>query len=76
MVTKCIPSGYISMTEGTKYSHRYDPNYSCVVLNLTAIGARVSQTQKFPGTRKKDKVTVQFYFAVDFHPQKGLWIQQ
>ena len=56
-----------------KFIHRYTKNLSCVILAETARGWKVSQTETFAYSRKKPKVTTQFYDRIWFDDLKGLW---
>ncbi|HCO68949.1 MAG TPA: hypothetical protein DIT04_14490 [Dysgonomonas sp.] len=57
-----------------KFIHRYSKNLSCIILAETARGWKVSQTETFVNSRKKPKVTIQYYDKIWFDDQKGQWV--
>lgn len=59
------------MTEGKSYIHKHYPTqYSCTIVSITNKGAKV----KLKTTNgKKVKEKIEYYYSIDFHPEKGLW---
>jgi hypothetical protein len=59
------------MKTGANYIHKgYPSEYSCTILELTNRGAKV-MFRTIQGKKTKEKI--QYFDAIDFHPEKGLW---
>jgi hypothetical protein len=71
------PRSTLSMDLNKTYQHAHYPErFTCVPVAHTTKGAKVLQTETFPGGRKKPKVSTQFYDAADFGQANGLWIKK
>lgn len=55
--------------QNTTYQHKHIKDLTCVVLEQTSKGYKVQQTE---GKKRKTA----YYNAIDFHPEKGLWIRK
>lgn len=56
-----------------QFIHKYYKNMSCVILAETARGWKVRQTETFTNSKKKQKITTQYYDRIWFDSQKGQW---
>lgn len=56
-----------------QFIHKHYKNISCVILSETARGWKVRQTEIFPNSKKKPKITIQYYYHIYFDSQKGQW---
>lgn len=61
------------MEIGATYTHISIQGMTCVPQEYTNKGAKVLQTETFPGSRKKPKTKTAYYSDMDFSRDKGIW---
>lgn len=54
---------------GSMFQHKNNPSTKCVVTASTKRGFQVKVTEK----NKRPKQ--QYFYSIDFHPDKGIWKQ-
>lgn len=63
----------MTVEKNMQFIHRYNKKLSCVILAETARGWKVSQTETSANSRKKPKLTVQYYDKIWFDDHKVQW---